>query len=244
VFWSDQPTRLTGIILIVFAATILLAVIIGGAASGEDPFARDKIDDYLVDIEENKGAAIVALFFSIAGHAAFGIAAAPALYLLLRDRGRLFALAGFAFGIVAQAAFLISDAAYNAIINLASDFAEGGPEGFEAGDPAILRDARSVAILGDSAQVLGITTLSLFNIAFGALIGWAPQGEVNPPRWVGWVAVAAGVAGILAWLIVLADFAFIFFVLSGLLTIIWLIALGLWLLTSGKESRPAEAVSA
>jgi hypothetical protein len=242
--WSDRPNRLTGIILIVFAVTIVVAVIAGGVAGGDsDPFARDEIDDLLIDIEESKGAAIVNLTFSIVGHAGFGIAAAAGLYLLLRDRGRLFAISGFAFVLLAQAAFLIEDASYNTLINLASDFAEGGPEGFEAGDTAILRDARSIAILGSSAQILGLTSLSLGIIAFSAIIARAPRGAVNPPGWLGWVGLIAGVTGILSGLVVTGDWAGIFFGLSGLATLIWLVGLGVWLLTRSGETASLEPVS-
>jgi hypothetical protein len=111
--WSDQPRRLTAIILIVFAITLVVAVVAGGIAGGDgDPFARDEIDDLLIDIEESKGAAIVSLIFAIAGHAVFGIAVGAGLYLLLRDRGRLFAILGLAFVLLAQAAILIEDASY------------------------------------------------------------------------------------------------------------------------------------
>jgi hypothetical protein len=52
-----------------------------------------------------------------------------------------------------------------------------------------LRDARSIAILGSSVQILGLTSLSLGIIAFSAIIGWAPRGAVNPPGWLGWVGL-------------------------------------------------------
>jgi hypothetical protein len=234
--WSDYPKRLTAIVLILFAVTIVVTVIASSAVGENDPFERDKVDDFLVDIEDNKGAAIVGLIAAIVGHAVFGIAAGAGLYLLFRDRSRLYALFGLSAVLLAQGAFLVEDAGTNTLINLASDFAEGGPEGFEAGDPAILRDARSVAILSSSAQILGITALSLGIIAFSAVIGWAPAGAVNPPRWFGWIGVIAGVAGILTWLIVAGDWAGIFFAVSGLATLVWLIGLGVWLIRRGGDA--------
>jgi hypothetical protein len=236
--WSDRPTRLTGIVLIAFAITIVVAVIAGGIAGGDgDPFARDEIDDLLIDMEESRGAAIVSLIFSILGHAGFGIAAAAALYLLLRDRGRAVALSGFAFILLAQAVWLIEDASYNLLINLASDFADGGPEGVAAGDLQILRDARTVGILASSAQILGVTALGLGIIAFSAIIGWAQAGSVNPPRWLGWVGLIAGVTAVLSWLVALGDFGGIFFGLSGLFTLIWLVGLGVWLLRQREDDH-------
>jgi hypothetical protein len=238
--WSERPIRLTGIILLIFAATILISVVATISVGDNDPFLRDKVDDYLVDIEDNRAAAIIGLAFGILGHAGFGLVAAPAMYLLFRDRGRFVALSGLAFAIVAQAAFLVSDAAYNTIINLASDFAEGGPEGFPAGDAAIVRDARSFALLDASAQILAITGLGMFSIAFGAIISMSPSGDINPPRWIGWVAIASGITGILAWLVFLNDAGGIFFGISGLLTLIWLIALGVWLLTRSEQDPYPE----
>lgn len=242
--WSDQPNRLIGIVLIALAVCTLLTFIFTVVTSDVDAFERDKIDDLLVDIEDNKATAILALIFSILGDAVFGIAAVAGLYFLLRDRSRLYALFGLLFILAGSVAFLVGDAGNNTMINLASDFAEGGPEGFDAGDPAILRDARSVAILVSSAQILGGTAISLGVIAFGVIIGWAPLGAVNPPRWLGWLAVVTGVGGILGWLIVLTEAAFVFFIISGLGSLIWLAVLGGWLLTSAEETPSQEAVSA
>jgi len=243
VFWSDQPNRLTGIVLIALAVSTLLSFIFGIAVSDVDIFERDKIDDLLVDIEDNKWAVVLRLIFGIAAHAAFGVAAGAALYLLLRDRSRRYALFGLGSILVAQAAFLVGDAGENTMVNLASDFAEGGPDGFDAGDPAILRDARSVGIFLSSAQILGFTALSLGLIAFGVIVGWAPVGAVNPPRWLGWLGVIAGVAGILSWLIVTGEWAGIFFAINGLGTLIFLVVLGGWLLMKPEEAAAEPATA-
>jgi len=244
VLWSDQPNRLTGIILLALAACTLLTIVFSIGTSDVNAFERDKIDDLLIDIEDNNGTAIVSLIFSILSNAVFGIAAGAALYLLLRDRNALYALFGLAFILAGSASLLVGDAGTNTMINLASDFAEGGPEGFDAGDPAILRDARSVAILSSSAQIIGGTAISVGVIAFGAIIGWAPLGAVNPPRWLGWIAIIAGVAGILSWLIVLGDFAFIFFAISGLGSLIFLVGLGGWLLMRAEETGAPSPAAA
>jgi Domain of unknown function (DUF4386) len=241
--WSDRPNRLTGIILIAFAACILLSVIASIATSEADPFKRDEIDDLLIDIEDNKGAMILSIIFSIVD-GLLAVAAAAALYVLFRDRSRLYALFGLAFILTAQAAFLVEVAGNNTLINLASDFAEGGPEGFAAGDPAILRDARSVAILVSSAQILGITALCVGIIAFSVVFGWAPLGAVNPPRWLAWAGLIAGITGILSWLIVTGDWAGIFFGINGIATLIWLIGLGAWLLMRGETTVAQQPVSA
>lgn len=244
VFWSDQPNRLTGIVLIALAVSMVLWFIFGTIVSDVDLFKRDKIDDLLVDIEDNKWAVVVRLISGITGHAGFGVAAAAALYLLLRDRSRRYALFGFASILAAQAAFLIGDAGENTMVNLASDFAEGGPEGFDAGDPAILRDARSIGILLSSAQIVGFTSLSLGLIAFGVIIGWAPSGAVNPPAWLGWIGVIAGVGGILSWLIVTGEWAGIFFAINGLGTLIFLVVLGGWLLMRPEDAGTAQPAAA
>ena len=242
VHWSDHPTRLTGAVLIVFAVCILFSFMFGIAASDVDPAERDMIDDLLVDIEDNKGAAIVSLFFSVID-GVLGAIGAATLYLLLRDRNRFLALSGLTLLLVAQAPFVISDISNLTLIQLASDFSEGGTEGIDAGSSSTLGDARAVALIGDTGQILGITLLGLAIFAFGAIIGWAPAGAVNPPRWLGWLAAIVGVTGVLVWLIFLGDFAGMFFAINGFATLIWLLALGVWLLSRAPATAPAEQKS-
>jgi hypothetical protein len=243
--WSDHIVRLTGAVLIVLAVCILFSFIFGIAASDVDPAERAMIDDLLVDIEDNRDAAILSLILSVID-GVLGAIAAAAMYLLFRDRSRLFALLGLTFLLVAQAPFVISDISNLTLIHLASDFAEGGPEGIDAGSPAILGDARAVALIGDTGQILGISLLGLSILVFGAIIGWAPAGAVNPPRWLGWLAATAGVAGVLAWLIFLGDFTGIFFAINGFSTLIWLLVFGFWLLTRDQatsgEPTPSKSV--
>lgn len=242
--WSDRVPRLTGIVLLLLALCLLLSVLFFGAVSDANPFERDEIDDLLVDIDDNQGLAIVSFIFAIFVDSIFGIAAAAGLYLLLRDRSRPYALAGLVFLLAASAASIAGDGGDVALINLASDFAEGGPEGVDAGDASILEIARTVAIFSSVSGQIAFTALNVGILAFAAIIGWAPSGAVNPPRWIAWIAVVSGVAGLLSWFIVLGDWAFVFFIISGIATLIWLAALGGWLLMSSEETASAQPATA
>jgi hypothetical protein len=66
----------------------------------------------------------------------------------------------------------------------------------------------------------------------------APAGQVNPPKWLGWVAIVAGLAMWLSLLILASEAAFIFFPINLLATTIFLVGLGVWLLRNG-DLQPA-----
>jgi hypothetical protein len=66
---------------------------------------------------------------------------------------------------------------------------------------------------------------------------------VNPPRWLGWIAIVTGVAGWLSWFIVLTDAAFVFFPITGLGTLIVLLGVGGWLIAH-RDQEPAAVAAA
>ncbi len=234
--WTDRPNRLAGVILLVLAVLLIVSMALQFGISDSDPFEKDEINKVLIDIKDHQAVTILHSVASFAVDSVVGLAAAAALYLLFRDRSRVLALFGLVGILVASAAFIAADAADVALVHLASDFKGGGPEGVAAKAPVILEVARAVAISSGVAGQIGFTALSFGILAFGVLIGWAPAGAVTPPRWVGWVALLAGVVGFFTWLIAVTDAAFVLIIIATVTQLIWLFGLGGWLLMQPDEA--------
>ena len=129
------------------------------------------------------------------------------------------------------------------MVILADDFIEGGAGTIAAGDPNILEIARAVGITGAVAAVGGTVSLALGALAFGLIISFAPEGAANPPRWIGWPAILAGVFAPFAWLAAADDNFFVLFFIANIAVLVWLALLGGWLLTSTTDSDVAPSPS-
>ena len=56
------------------------------------------------------------------------------------------------------------------------------------------------------------------HLQIGLLLVGAPAGQVNPPKWLGWVAIVAGLAMWLSLLILASDAGFVFFPINLIAT--------------------------
>ena len=191
--WTNQINRVAGVALLLLALGIILSIVFDVATTDADPFERDQVEEFLRDINSNEASAILLVVADLATDAAFGIAAAVGLYLIFRERNRLLALFGFALIFGGTVAFIAADAATVPLIFLAQDFVEkGGPGGIAAGDDVILEIARAIAIWSIVVELTALTAIGAGTLAFGTVIAWTPAGAgVNPPRWIGWLAVLA-----------------------------------------------------
>lgn len=243
-FWADRINRVAGItLLLVVILAIVNLVLVTAAVGDADPLKRGDVENMLIDINDNEALFFLGIAFSIATDAAALLAAAAMLFLVFRDRSP--ALATFAFvGLFASGiAFLVADAANLTVGVLAADFVnEGGPGGIAAGDPVILQSARAVAAFAGLADLIGNTALGVGLLSIGALLAWAPKGEVNPPRWLGALSILASLGTLLGWVILAAEDVGIALISVGIIgTLLWLVILGGWLLIQPEreEARPA-----
>jgi hypothetical protein len=95
-------------------------------------------------------------------------------------------------------------------------------------------------------RVLGVLHFGYFLTAFAALglgaaafayaLAW-PAGVA--PRWLGWLGLVAGGLLVLTPLAVTAEILFLPFFLGSILTIVWLLAAGLWLVLRPAGARAA-----
>lgn len=236
---SQRITTVAGFAMILVA--ILTVVTVGLTAAGQSdkgPFEDDEIVEYLTDVED-KGDLLTAA--GIVGIANDGIVIpiiAAAIYVLFRDRNpHLATLTLIAFA-MAAAISLIVDISNIMLVAIAKDYVSGGPGGIEANDPSALMLGKYVGMITYAFTNLLFTPLGIGLIAIGAIINWAPQGIVNPPKWIGWVALIAGVACELSWTVVAVDAGLIFFPINLIATLILLVGLGIWLIQHG-DLQPA-----
>ena len=243
-FWADRTTKLAGIALVVLALLMIGNIVFSMIAVGDaDPTNRGEIEGVLRDVNDHETVFYTGAAFSIASDAVVLVAVAGALYLTFVDRSRMLAILSLGGILAASIAFLVMDAATLGVGLLAADFVEkGGPAAIPAGDASILESARTLALFGGALDVIGSTAVALGVVSLGALIAWAPEGRVNPPRWLGGVAILSGLALVLQWpalaneasgmVVITVGYAggFLFF---GLL--------GLWLLAAPGESAEPRA---
>jgi hypothetical protein len=246
-WWTERVNRLAGAILILMALSLILTIGLSIPIGDANSLDREEIRDFLTDIEDSRGFAIASTATSITLNAFLGVLGAAALYLVFRSRDRVLAIAGFAGILAGTIGIMASDAFNGTMIFLARDFAVGGVEGVPAESEVILQTARTVAILSAMAFQLGLTALSLGLLVFGTLIAFSRATGIVPPRWLGFLAIVAGLAGVLAWFIALTEAAFVFFIIGLIGMLLWLLLLGYWLLTrapAGGEAEPAGAAVA
>lgn len=241
---SQRTTAIAGIALIVLSILTVVSVgLMASAASDKDPFTRSEVAEFLQDTQDNSDALIAAGAVGIVNDGVFVVIVAVASFILFRDRSPfLAALAMIGFAMAATIS-LVNDASNILLTVIADDFVKGGPTGVAAGDPAALELGRYVGMITYAFTNLLFTPLGTAFIALGAIITSAPAGIVNPPKWIGWLAIIAGLASWLAWLVVVAgDAGFVFFPINLISTLIFGISLGVWLLRhSDLQPAPMKA---
>ncbi|MEO8458284.1 MAG: DUF4386 family protein [Chloroflexota bacterium] len=238
-YLRESTARITGLFLIAMAIGVVIVVIASTAGSSEySPLKRGEVAQYLTDVNDKQTAVLATGAVGIVVDGFIGVAVAALLYLLFRDRSRLLATLALA-GLLVQAGIsLLADGNNIVIAILARDYAEGGPAGIAAGDPSLLEAGRYAGIVGIIFTSVLFVPLGLGLIALGWLIARAPAGAINPPRWLGWVAVVGGVCAELAWTIFVTDTAIVFYISNLVTSLVFLFGLGSWLIRH-PDAAPA-----
>lgn len=236
---SQRITTIAGIALIVLS--LLTVVTVGLTASGtsdKSPFEKDEVAEFLTDTNDNEGLVMAAGAVGIVNDGVFVLTVAVAMFILFRDRNPFLAALAMVTFAVGAAISLIVDISNVLLTGVADDFVNGGPGNVAAGDPAALELGRYLGMITFAFTNLLFTPIGLGFVAIGSLIVAAPMGLVNPPKWIGWVAIVAGLACWLSWGVVAADVLFIFFPINLIATLIFGLSLGVWLLRRG-DLQPA-----
>ena len=221
--------------MLLLVAALVVALFTGEAPNTDvDDFPSDfqkVVDDEATYLLGQAMVFLTGIFVALLG---------TALYVLLRDRDRLLALMGLAGFLMMGVLFSMSAAAYVSVHSIANNLEAGDVFADEA---TVQEIGRTLVELGDGTFFLGITFFAIGLLAFGAIIALTRVGigiaPVAPPKWIGWIALTAGVLFLLGWLALAAEFLFVFVIIAFVLTLIWYLTFGVWLLRA-----PAEAPTA
>ncbi len=243
-YWADRINTVTGGVLLVFGALLVLSVALDVTSTSASPLARGDTEEILRDLDSDRTLWALVRALNIATDAVVMLVMAAVLYVLLRDRSHTLAAVG-ALGLLGGAAgFAATDTAVVSLGYLASDFLEkGGAEGVVAGDPVILQSARTLLLLSMFATLCGLSSTGTGLLAWGVLIATAPEGEVNPPRWVGGLCGVSGLLMLSGWVAVAHWDTGMTLIFAGLVTsFLFVCILGGWLLfRAGQGEARADS---
>jgi hypothetical protein len=232
---------IAGVVLLLLAITLIASVGLGSQTGDNDPFDDDEAAEFLEDVNDNEGAWLGQYAVGMVTDAGLLVLAAGLLYVLFRDRSRVLALIGLT-GITAGGAIAATtDVSGILTAILADDYVNGGGD-LPAGDPASFQTARLAAMYTYTGFQAAGTAIGCGFIALGLLIAYAPTGAINPPRWLGWPAMIAGLAFLLSWIIVLTEAGFVFIIIGGLGILVFTIGLGAWLIVN-RSLEPQGAAA-
>lgn len=235
-YLNDRIAFLGGLAFILIAACTIVIVAMTATSTGEeDPFERKDVPQFLEKLNDNEEQVFVGIGASILSDGVLVLVASVAFFVLFRDRSFGLATLGMLALIATATLSLVNDFLTIMSTMIAADYVKGGADGVAAGDPATLELGRFVGVAGFVLFNVLNTTFGVGMVAIGTLLARAPRGAVNPPRWLGWVAIVSGVSSELAWLVVAGDVFFIFFPLGGLTSLIVFFGLGGWLIARGGQ---------
>ncbi|MEX0683639.1 MAG: DUF4386 family protein [Dehalococcoidia bacterium] len=240
---SQRTVSIVGVALIVGAIlTVINIGLTGAGSSDKSPFERDEVEEYLTDINDNEGLVLAGAAVGVVNDGVFVIVAAAAFFILFRDRSPFLATLSMVAIAVAASLSLVVDISNVLLTGIAADYVEGGAGDIPAGDSSTLELGRYVGMITFAFVNLLFTAVGTGFVALGLILVGAPQGLINPPKWIGWVAIVAGISAWLAWLVVVTDPGFVFFPIQLLSTLVLLISLGVWLLRhSDLQPAPMKA---
>jgi hypothetical protein len=234
-YLSNRLYVITGLVLIAIALCFLIGGGLGMAVSSTDPTSKADTQNMLKDINDHHTLAVILTVLNVLLDGALTLVISGLTYLVFRDRSRLLATT-FLIGFIGSSVLSsVTDGIDASTIVLAKDFSHGGA-GLNAGDPAILELTH---VLQTISSLLGSWSGTMLGIAFltlGWLIARGPAGNVNPPKAIGWIIIVAGIASVAG----SAQYAtgglgFLSFIVFALMTLIFTLWLGVWLITNSSK---------
>lgn len=242
-YLNDRATFIGGLAMVLLALSTVAVVVLTATSMGEaDPFNRSEVAEFLTDVNDNRTSVFATAAVGFINDGVIAMVVAAMFFLLFRDRSPVLATMAMV-GVAAGATIsLISDLNTVMLGIVARDFAEGSGT-IPATDSSAFEVGRLLGMISMAIGLVMLTPIGLGLVSVGWLIARAPAGAVNPPRWLGWVAIVSGSTCWLAWLVVANEAFFVFFPINLLTTLVFLIGTGSWLITRRSEQPIAMAAA-
>jgi hypothetical protein len=239
---TGQMHRVAGVIMLLLVATLIIALFTAetpdtDAANFPADF-QDVVDNEVTYLIGQSMQVLTGVFVALLG---------AALCTIFWNRDRFLALVGFTGFMLMAALFVVSAAANVGVHSLANNLDAGDTL---AGEQEIFEIARTLTDLGDGTFFLGLIFFAIGLLGFGAMIGIAPVRPpitepvpgpdplLTPPKWLGWLAMLAGILYLLGWFALAADIFFVFIIIAFFLTILWYLTFGIWLIRYPSATNP------
>ena len=231
--------RVSGFLLVGLAIATVLSIAMGLPDIRAEEFS--KTFQGIVDNQDRQYLALVVLHVS----SVLILALAAALYLAFRPFDPALAPVGAVCLVALGFTYILANVAGGVLANIAEEYhpAPAAQIGIPGVNAPVLVIARAVTMLQVFAWYVGaFTFLPLSLLAFGAII--SRSGAL--PRWLGWLAIAAGIVMPTLWLSQ-HPFEIEAFYLTGLIgtigALVWLLATGTLLMARGtrEEASPRHS---
>lgn len=231
---SPRLHRLTGVTLLITALVVALGHILG------DPTIESH-DNRAKFVEEVERAAdripVIYAFQVVEVVIAFlAVAAGVGLYLLLHERAPGAGLAGLVLFVLSGVFHAGTGIVGAGMVRAADDYAGGGLAGIGRGSEQVLELIRVLAVVHFANFLSAFATLGIGAGVFAYGLAWSTD---LAPRWLGWLGLVAAGLLVLTPLAVTAELLFLPFFLGAILTLVWLLAAGVWLAARRAGSRAA-----
>jgi hypothetical protein len=215
----------------------LLAVAIGHLLGDPTVENQDTRADLVAEVEDAADMAPVIYAFQAVeiATALVVVLAALAIYAMLRERARLGGLAAAALFVLSGIFHAGTGIVGAGMIRAADDYVGAGPDGLGRGSDEVLELIRVLSVMHFANFLAGFALLG-FGVGIAAYgLAWPARAT---PRWLGWLGVVAAALLVLTPLAVTAEVLFLPFFVGALLTLVWLLIAGAWLI-----ARPERAAA-
>jgi hypothetical protein len=227
--------RLTGAGL----ALTALAVVLGHVLGDPTIESLDDREKFLDEVERAADRIPVIYAFQVVevATALLALAAGLGLYLLLRERARGAALLGLLLFVLSGVFHAGTGIVGAGMIRAADDYTGGGLAGIGSGSEDVLELIRVLATIHFANFLTGFAVLGIGAAAFAYGLAWTSG---LAPRWLGWLGLVTGALLVLTPLAVTVELLFLPFFFGAILTLVWLLATGLWLALRPPEPRASS----
>jgi hypothetical protein len=220
-------------------STVIVVALTAASGAENDPYDRGEVATFLTDLADHQGTMIAAGAVGLFSDAVVALVTAAMLYVLFRDRSPVLAPI-MLVGIVAAATLSATNDVLNILTTVvADDFVNGGATGVAPGDSSTLELGRFLGMVTFGLFVPINAAIGLAFVSLGSVIAFAREGAVNPPRWLGWIAMVCAAASWLSPLVFVHDALFVFFLAQLITLVVVFLGLGGWLVT--HRDQPMES---